>query len=158
MQPILGRLRQMVNLVVIVVGFSHCLSVTVPNQRAAVKFQLVGWWKNGQYTAGCGCSSVGRARASQARGRGFEPRCPLHSFYGFFGQIFCLPNPLQLISADAPPRTYAFSPMQARHHPRHSGRQSDWQRHDLQYTNALSSNRFCQLGQGFFEKRQPSLD
>jgi hypothetical protein len=43
MQPILGRLRQMVNLVVIVVGFSHCLSVTVPNQRAAVKFQLVGW-------------------------------------------------------------------------------------------------------------------
>jgi hypothetical protein len=26
----------------------------------------------------CGCSSVGRARASQARGRGFEPRRPLH--------------------------------------------------------------------------------
>jgi hypothetical protein len=43
MQPILGRLRQLVNLVVIAVGFSHCLSVTVPNQRAAAKFQLVGW-------------------------------------------------------------------------------------------------------------------
>ena len=30
----------MVNLVVIAVGFSHCLSVTVPNQRAAANFSL----------------------------------------------------------------------------------------------------------------------
>jgi hypothetical protein len=41
--------------------------------------------------------------------------------------------------------------MQARHHPRHSDRQSDWQKHDLQDINALSSNRFCQLGQGFLK-------
>jgi hypothetical protein len=31
MQPILGRLRQMVNLAVIADGFFHCLPVTVPN-------------------------------------------------------------------------------------------------------------------------------
>ena len=31
----------------------------------------------------CGCSSVGRAKASQALGRGFEPRHPL-----FFSKIF----------------------------------------------------------------------
>ena len=71
--------------------FLHCLSVTMPNQRAAVKFQLVGWWENGQYAAGCGCSSVGRARASQARGRGFEPRCPLQfsSRSSFYKGILC---------------------------------------------------------------------
>ena len=81
----------MVNLVVIAAGFSHCLSVKVPNQRAAVKFQLVGCQENGQYAAGCGCSSVGRARASQARGRGFEPRCPLQfsSRSSFYKGILC---------------------------------------------------------------------
>ncbi len=29
-----------------------------------------------------GCSSVGRAQASQAWGRGFEPRCPLQTEVG----------------------------------------------------------------------------
>ena len=45
----------------------------MPNQRAAVKFQFVGWYENGQYTAGCGYSSVGRARASHFGVAGSNP-------------------------------------------------------------------------------------
>ena len=43
-------------------------------------FYLAKWQKNRKFALDlCGSSSVGRALASQAKGRGFEPRLPLFS-------------------------------------------------------------------------------
>ena len=67
-----GQMHQTVNLAAEAFGGSNPLLPTVDGRhREHRKF-----YQNGMFL--CGGSSIGRASAFQAEGRGFEPRSPLH--------------------------------------------------------------------------------
>ena len=66
-----GQMGQTVNLLVYTFGGSNPSSPTILSESVGIPRPVRVFHKN------CGSSSVGRALAFQAKGRGFEPRLPL---------------------------------------------------------------------------------